>query len=96
LAAPRRERPDSSRGLFIGSEGYVLTRCEEGKLSTEKREVTLIFAGEPSMPRTVTLTPDELEQFIEWMDLNNPTPGPLTIDGVTYERDQIAAFSVTK
>jgi hypothetical protein len=35
-----------------------------------------------------------IETFVAWMDITLEDPGPITLDGVIYQRSDVEAFSI--
>lgn len=57
----------------------------------ETEEITLHLGGEKT--RTIRLTPEHRDVFVEWMDADPPSRRTMTLDGIEYRRDEVEAFS---
>jgi len=55
-------------------------------------EITLHLGDEKT--RTIRLTPEQKEVFIEWMDANPPSRRTIMLDDIEYLRDEVEAFSI--
>ena len=59
----------------------------------EATEAITLHLGDEKT-RTIRLTPEQKEVFIEWMDADPPSRRTMMLDGIEYRRDEVEAFSI--